>query len=96
MDSSMIGKIEKAKRYAAEAQRRVVFQQFRVSLEGDNNTYTVAFDTGRWSCGCRYFESHGLCSHTMTMERVLGGMLPPSPEAALAAAAPATAAATTN
>ncbi len=81
MDSSMIGKIEKAKRYAAEAQRRVVFKQFCVALEGDNNTYNVTFDGGRWLCGCRYFATHGLCSHTMAMERVLGVMLPPSPEA---------------
>ncbi len=85
MDSSMIGKIEKAKRYANEAQRRVVFTEFRVNLEGDNNAYTVSFDTGRWSCGCHYFATHGLCSHTMAMERVLGAMLPPSPEAAMAA-----------
>jgi len=86
MDSSMIGKIEKAKRYAAEKERRVVFKQFRVSLAGDNNTYDVAFDAGRWTCGCKYFASHGLCSHTMTMERVLGTMLPPYPEAASAMA----------
>jgi hypothetical protein len=90
MDSSMIGKIEKAKRYAAEAGRRVAFTQFRVTLEGDNNTWTVSFDNGRWSCGCHYFSTHGLCQHSMTMERVLGSMLPPSPEAALAVAAQAT------
>jgi hypothetical protein len=77
MDSSMIGKIEKAKRYASEAQRRVVFKQLRVSIEGDNNTWTVSFDAGRWSCGCHYFSTHGLCQHTMAMERVLGSMLPP-------------------
>ena len=86
MDSSMIGKIEKAKRYAAEKERRVVFTQFRVTLEGDNNTWTVAFDAGRWSCGCHYFSTHGLCQHTMAMERVLGVMLPPSPERVPAAA----------
>ena len=84
MDSSMIGKIEKAKRYATEAHRRVVFTRFDVKLEGDNSTYAVAFDAGRWSCGCHYFATHGLCSHTMAMERVLGSMLPPSPEAVAA------------
>ena len=87
MDSSMIGKIEKAKRYAAEANRRVAFTQFSVTLEGDNNTWTVSFDAGHWSCGCHYFSTHGLCQHTMTMERVLGSMLPPSPETAMAAGA---------
>ena len=80
MDSSMIGKIEKAKRYAAEAKKRVVFKQFAVSLSGDNNTWTVSFDNGKWSCGCHYFETHGLCQHTMAMEKVLGVMLPPSGE----------------
>jgi len=89
MDSSMIGKIEKAKRYAIEAGRRVAFTQFRVTLEGDNNIWTVSFDEGRWSCGCHYFSTHGLCQHTMAMERVLGSMLPPSPEAAMAASAKA-------
>lgn len=87
MDSSMIGKIEKAKRYAAEAPRRVAFTQFRVTLEGDNNTWTVSFDNGHWSCGCHYFSTHGLCQHTMTMERVLGSMLPPSPEPVVPAGA---------
>lgn len=86
MDSSMIGKIEKAKRYAAEKERRVIFKQFRVTLAGDNNTWSVAFEEGRWSCGCHYFLTHGLCQHTMTMERVLGTMLPPTLEPVPAAA----------
>ena len=76
MDSSMIGKIDKARRYASEANKRVVFEQFRATVAGDNNSYTVAFDKGRWSCGCHYFISHGVCSHTMTLERVLNGMMP--------------------
>ncbi len=76
MDSSMIGKIDKARRYASEANKRVAFEQFRATVQGDNNTYTVAFDKGRWSCGCHYFNSHGVCSHTMTMERVLREMMP--------------------
>ncbi len=85
MDSSMIGKIEKAKRYAAEADRRVTFQQFQVRIEGDNNTWIISFDNGRWSCGCHYFSTHGLCQHTMTMERVLGSMLPSLTEPAMVA-----------
>ncbi len=85
MDSSRIGKIEKAKRYAAEAARRVVFSRFTVTLQGDNNTWTVSFDNGKWSCGCHYFSTQGLCQHSMAMERVLAPMIPPSEEAALAA-----------
>lgn len=76
MDSSMIGKIEKARRYASEANKRVVFEQFRATVQGDNSTYTVAFEKGHWSCDCHYFTSHGVCSHTMTLERVLNGTIP--------------------
>ena len=89
MGSIMIGKIEKARRYASEADSRVVFEQFRATVQGDNNTYTVAFDKGRWSCGCHYFATHGVCSHSMTLERVLNGMMPPiaETEASIPAAA---------
>ena len=38
MQSSLIGKIEKAKRYARE-QDRVVFSDFEVSFRGEHNTY---------------------------------------------------------
>ena len=86
MDSSMIGKIEKAKRYATEKERRVIFKAFRVTLQGDNNTWDVAFEDGRWSCGCHYFSTHGLCQHSMAMERVLGVMLPPTGEPVAAVA----------
>ena len=71
MDSGMIGKIEKAKRYAQERER-IVFEEFRVTFHGDHDTYTVAYDRGHWTCGCNFFASRGVCSHTMTMERILG------------------------
>lgn len=77
MDSSMIGKIAKAKRYAAEANDRLAFDQFRATVKGDNSTHRVTYESGRWSCDCRHFETHRLCSHTMTLERVLGSMLQP-------------------
>lgn len=90
MDSSMIGKIEKARRYAEEARDRVVFEQFRVTLNGDNDPDTVTFEQGQWGCSCHYFATHGICSHSMAMQRVLEGMLMPAPvevEAPLSAAA---------
>ena len=74
-DTGMIGKIEKAKRYAEETDR-ISFQSFQVIFRGDHDTYTVSYDNGHWSCQCNFFVSRGVCSHTMTMERVLGSMLP--------------------
>ena len=74
MDSGMVSKIEKARRYAEEKDR-VRFSAFEVAFRGDHNTYTVHYDKGSWECGCRFFAQRGLCSHTMAMERILAGML---------------------
>ena len=75
MDSGMIGKIQKSKLYAAEPSR-VRFEQFKITLDGTNAQHTVSYDTGSWSCTCNFFAARGVCSHTMTMERLLGEMLP--------------------
>jgi hypothetical protein len=75
MDYGMIGKIEKAKRYA-EQRDRIRFISFTVTLEGENSPHTVTFDSGQWNCDCSFFKSRGVCSHSMALERVLEGMLP--------------------
>lgn len=75
MDSGMVSKIDKARRYAQE-KARVQFSQFEAVFRGDHNTYTVRYDGGAWKCGCRFFGQRGVCSHTMAMERILSGMLP--------------------
>jgi hypothetical protein len=89
MDSGMISKIQKAKRYARERER-IHFVEFEVTFRGDHSSYTVSYNRGQWNCGCNFFASRGVCSHTMTLERVLDVMLipeeerQPEPEAALA------------
>ncbi|GAB4575896.1 MAG: hypothetical protein Kow0077_29700 [Anaerolineae bacterium] len=74
MDYGMIGKIEKAKRYA-EQRNRIQFLSFEVAFQGDNNQHTIKHDHGRWNCTCSFFQSRGVCSHTMALERILEGML---------------------
>ncbi len=76
MQSSLIGKIEKAKRYAQE-KNRVTFRELTVKFHGENNDYDVAFKDGKWRCTCSFFSMWGLCSHTMAMEKILENMLPP-------------------
>jgi len=84
MDSSLISRVEKAIRYAQEKDR-IRFSEFSLQMHGDNETHDVTFRQGVWSCTCGYFPSHGMCSHTMAMERVLSGMLPePAPRSAQA------------
>jgi hypothetical protein len=75
MDSGMIGKIEKAIRYAQERDR-FRFQQFMVQVRGTNNTHTVSFDGDKLACTCEFYGTRGTCSHTIAIEKVLGEMLP--------------------
>ena len=71
MDSGMISKNQKAKMYAEEPER-IVFESFQVSLRGEHDKHAVSYDRGSWNCTCRFFGTHGVCSHTMALERVLG------------------------
>jgi hypothetical protein len=75
MQSSLIGKIEKAKRYAQEPDR-ITFSEFTVQFRGEHNTYTTSLKDGKMNCTCSFFATWKICSHTMAMERVLGNMLP--------------------
>lgn len=75
MQSSLIGKIEKARRYAQETDR-VTFSDFSVQFRGENDRYTTAYRSGKWQCTCHFFASWGLCSHTMALQKILENMLP--------------------
>jgi hypothetical protein len=75
MDYGMIGKIQKAKRYAEERDR-IHFHSFSVMFDGENNPHTVSFDSGKWDCDCDFFRTRGRCSHTMALEIVLEKMIP--------------------
>jgi hypothetical protein len=82
MDSGMISKIQKARRYAQERDR-ILFEDFDVTFRGEHDTYQVTYHNGRWSCECGFFAHRGVCSHTMALERVLMGMLVPEEQAEL-------------
>ncbi len=76
MNSSVIGKIEKAKRYAQERDR-MRFVSLSVHFRGENADHDVGLASGKWHCTCDFFAGWGTCAHTMALERVLEGMLPP-------------------
>jgi hypothetical protein len=75
MDYGMIGKIEKAKRYAAEKDR-IKIKSMIVTFDGENNPHTVSLADGIWQCDCDFFQTRARCSHTMALEMILDGMLP--------------------
>ncbi len=80
MDSGMIGKIEKAKRYAAEP-RRFRFNKFDLTFHGDNNNHHVTFENGSFHCDCEFFVTHQRCAHTMALETMLKDMVPAAVQA---------------
>jgi hypothetical protein len=75
MDYGMIGKIEKAKRYA-EQRDRIKFDSFTVTFEGENNPHTVRYQDGEWQCDCDFFLTRERCSHTMALEMIFEDMIP--------------------
>jgi hypothetical protein len=75
MDYGMIGKIEKAKRYA-EDRKRFRFNKFDVTFHGDNNDHQVSFADGKFGCDCEFFITHQRCGHTMALEILLKEMIP--------------------
>src|SRR5215216_489487 len=79
MDYGMIGKREKAKRYAEERDR-FLFNKFEVTFHGDNNNHHVRFENGVYSCDCEFFVTHHRCAHTMALEILLRGMVPETVE----------------
>jgi hypothetical protein len=76
VNSTMISKVEKARRYADEPER-VRFQRFEVSFRGENDDHVVTLDGTEFSCNCHFFVAQGMgtCSHVMAMQRLLGSML---------------------
>ena len=75
MDYGLIGKLEKAKRYAEEPSR-FRFNKFELTFHGDNNDHKVSFDNGKFLCHCEFFLTHDRCAHTMALEEhLLKGMI---------------------
>ncbi|HIE24575.1 MAG TPA: hypothetical protein EYP74_01095 [Anaerolineales bacterium] len=75
MDSGMIGKIQKAKRYAQERERFTI-ETLVISVDGTNNGHKVELKDGKLTCTCDFFQSREYCSHTMALEEIMKGMEP--------------------
>jgi hypothetical protein len=75
MRSSLIGKIEKAKRYAQEPDR-VTLSGFTAVFRGNNDQHELSYADGKWHCSCGFFSQWQICSHTMALQQILGNVLP--------------------
>jgi hypothetical protein len=74
MHSDLIGKIEKARRYAEEPER-IKIDQFRATFHGGNSDHVIELKDGHWSCDCSFFRNWGTCAHVMALQRILNPML---------------------
>src|ERR671915_1095323 len=76
MNSSMIGKIEKAHRYAREPER-VRIHSLQATFHGGHDDHSVELHDGHWRCSCHTFSSHvlGTCAHVMAIQQMISPML---------------------
>ena len=82
MHSSLIGKIEKANRYARETDR-FTFDQLSLEFRGDNDTHRLSLAADGWQYNCHYFDSWQTCVHILTIQKLFGNMLPESAQVSL-------------
>lgn len=76
MHSSLIGKIEKAHRYAQEPER-VRINGLSATFHGSHDEYDVTLADGHWTCNCHTFDAIHTCSHVMALQQLIGQMLTP-------------------
>ena len=74
MHSDLIGKIEKAKRYALEPER-FALEKITAQFRGGSSDHAITLENDRWSCDCNFFRTWHTCSHVMAAQRILGPML---------------------
>ena len=73
---NVVSDVEKAARYAQETDR-MRFISFEATFKGGHKEHRITYDEGRWNCDNPYFQTHGICSHIMAMERLLPNMVEP-------------------
>ena len=75
MHSDLIGKIEKARRYAQEPER-IAIGEMKASFRGGNNDHLITLSDGHWSCDCSFFRTWQTCAHVMAFQKIFDPMLP--------------------
>ncbi len=74
MNSGLIGKIEKAHRYAQEPER-IHVHSLSATFDGDNDQYQLSLDSEQWTCNCHTHQTFGDCQHVMAIQQLLRPML---------------------
>lgn len=73
---NIVSDVKKSKRYSEEIDR-MRFISFNATFRGKSSDHTITYDDGKWTSTADFFQTRGICSHTMAMERLLKGMVVP-------------------
>ncbi len=73
---NIVSDVKKSKRYSDETDR-ITVKAFDCSFEGYNKTHHITYDGGQWTSTASYFQQHGVCSHTIALEKILKGFVTP-------------------
>jgi len=71
--SSLIGKIAKARGYAADRSRWNIFPG-GARLRSKHDERILVCTAGVWACSCDYYRDFQICSHTLAVEEVARGV----------------------
>lgn len=74
MHSDLIGKIEKARRYAQEPER-IALGELKATFHGGNNDHIITLTKDQWSCDCEFFRVWQTCAHVMAFQKLFNPML---------------------
>lgn len=74
MNSGLIGKIEKAHRYARQPERLRI-HSLTATFSGDNSSYELSLANDRWTCDCHTYQTFSDCQHVMAAQQMLHAML---------------------
>ena len=74
MNSSMIGKIEKAHRYEKEPDRLTI-SNMQAEFRGEHDAHRLSLENNHWKCNCSFYSGYGTCSHIMAAQSILAPML---------------------
>jgi len=77
MHSDLIGKIEKARRYAQEPER-IAIGELKATFHGGNSDHVITLQNDHWSCDCSFFRMWHTCAHVMALQKIFDPMLAPA------------------
>ena len=74
---NIVSDVKKAKRYSEEPER-IRILNFQATWSGDNKEHRIEYDNGVWKNETSsFFNTRGISTHVMAMERILKGMVEP-------------------